>query len=78
MRFLRSKEWKGTFEIWSIPEDQWLYVAKVAMEDKALTWFHWWQGNATSQSWPFFKNAIVKRFHQELVQNPFELLLGMR
>ena len=47
------------------------------MEGKALTWFHWWQENATFQSWGLLKNTIIKRFHPELIQNPFELLLGL-
>ena len=66
------------FEVTGVPEDQWLYVAKIAMEGKALPWFRWWEENATSQSWASFKKAVIKRFQLEFVQNPFETLLSIK
>ena len=61
-----------------VPEEQWLYATKVAMEQKAIAWFWWWEENAMFQSWLLFKNTMTKRFHPKLVQNPFEVMLGMK
>ena len=55
------------FEVRGVPEDQWLYVAKIAMEGKALPWYRWWEENTTFHSPANFKKAVVKRFQPELV-----------
>ena len=66
------------FEIRGVPEEEWVSVAMVAMEGKALTWFRWWEEIAAVQTWSIFKEAIIHRFQPELVQNPFEIPLGVR
>ena len=66
------------FEARGVPEGQWLYGTKVAMEEKTVTWFRWWEENATFQSLPIFKNAVTKQLQPEFVQNPFEMLLGIK
>ena len=66
------------FRARGVLEDQWLYAAKVAMEEKTVTWFRWWEENATFQSLPIFKNAVTKQLQPEFVQNPFEMLLGIK
>ena len=55
------------FEVRGVPEDQWLYAAKIAMEGKALPWYRWWEENTTFHSPANFKKAVVKRFQPELV-----------
>ena len=55
-----------------------MYASKIAMEGNALPWFCWWEENATFYFWANFKKATIKRFQLELVQNPFETLLGIR
>ena len=66
------------FAVKGVPEEQWLYAVKLAIEGKAVTWFQWWEENAAFQSWPIFKNAITKHFHPVLVQNSFEVMLSMK
>ncbi|RDX58611.1 hypothetical protein CR513_62060, partial [Mucuna pruriens] len=55
-----------------------LHVVMAAMEEKALSWFHWWGFCNPNPSWEEFKTAVVSRFHPEMVMNHFELLLGLR
>ena len=66
------------FAVKGVRKEQWLYAAKVAIGGKAITWFRWWEENTMFQSWPIFKNVVTKRFHPELVQNPFEVMLDMK
>ena len=66
------------FEIRGVPEEEWVSVAMVAMEGKALTWFRWWEDTAPIQTWSGFKDAIIRHFQSELMQSPFEILLGVR
>ena len=47
------------FEIWGVPEEEWVSVAVVAMEGRTLTWFRWWEETAPLKSWEVFKDAVV-------------------
>ena len=66
------------FEIRGVPEEEWVSVAMVAMEGKALTWFRWWEEITAVQTWSMFKEVIIHHFQPELVQNLSEILLGVR
>ena len=57
------------FEIRGVPEEEWVSVAIVAMEGKALTWFRWWEETVPIRTWEVFKEAVVRRFQPELIQN---------
>ena len=47
------------FEIRGVPEEEWVSVAMVAMEGKALTGFHWWEETTPIQTWEVFKEAVM-------------------
>ena len=66
------------FEIRGALEEEWVSVAMMAMEGKAMTWFMWWEEITAVQTWSIFKEVIIHHFQPELVQNPFEILLGVR
>ena len=66
------------FEIWGVQEEEWVLVAMVAMEGKALTWYRWWEETVPLRTWESFKEAVVRRFQPELVQNPFKILVGIK
>ncbi|KAJ1382954.1 hypothetical protein SESBI_43769 [Sesbania bispinosa] len=40
----------------------------VALEDRALNWYHWWEEQTPSPSWVQFKEAVIRRFQP----NPIE------
>ena len=47
------------FEIRGVPEEEWVSVAVVAMEGKALTWYRWWEETVPLRMWESFKEAVV-------------------
>lgn len=50
----------------------------VAMEGRALSWYHWWERCNPEPTWEGFKLTVVRRFQPSMVQNPFELLLELK
>ncbi|CAH9105249.1 unnamed protein product [Cuscuta epithymum] len=50
----------------------------IAMEERALNWFQWWEEKTKERSWECFKTALVRRFQPELVQNPFGPMLSIK
>ncbi|CAH9099137.1 unnamed protein product [Cuscuta epithymum] len=53
-------------------------VAVIAMEDQALSWFQWWEGQAQHQNWESFTHALTRRFQPNLVQDPLGLLFSLK
>ena len=66
------------FEIRGVPEEKWVSVAVVVLEGKALTLFRWWEEMVPLRTWEVFKEAVVRRFQPELIQNLFEILVGIK
>ena len=61
-----------------MPEEEWVSVAVVAMEGKALTCFRWWEEMVPLWTWDVFKDVVVRHFQPELIENPFEILVGIK
>ncbi|MCI35805.1 hypothetical protein A2U01_0057026, partial [Trifolium medium] len=50
----------------------------LAMEDRALNWFQWWEEQTPLRTWEEFKIAILRRFQPGLLQNPLGPLLSLK
>ncbi|XP_047174278.1 uncharacterized protein LOC124841941 [Vigna umbellata] len=50
----------------------------VALEGRALNWFQWWKTCNPNPMWEAFKVAVVRCFQPMMLQNPFEILIGLR
>lgn len=48
------------------------------MEDKALSWYQWWEEKAPLRTWEEFKVAVLRRFQPGLLHNPMGPLLRLR
>ncbi|CAH9067743.1 unnamed protein product [Cuscuta epithymum] len=66
------------FRLNNTEEEDKIDVAVVAMEDQALSWFQWWEGQAHRQTWESFTAALTKRFQPNLVQDPLGPLLSLK
>ena len=66
------------FQIKGVTEAERLEAILVAMEGKALNWYQWWENNSINPTWEGFKTAVIRRFQSSMVQNPYELLLGLK
>nr|KYP50904.1 hypothetical protein KK1_027260 [Cajanus cajan] len=66
------------FRLKGVWEDEKVEVVMVALQGKAVAWFQWWEGRNQNASWTGFKGALLRRFQPEVVQNPFEVLLGLK
>ena len=55
-----------------------LEVILMAMEGKALSWYQWWENNSVNPIWEGFKIVVIRKFQSLMVQNPYELLLGLK
>ncbi|KAL6495833.1 hypothetical protein OROGR_030396 [Orobanche gracilis] len=66
------------FELRSVPEAEKLRATLVAMEGRALSWYHWWARCNPEPTWEGFKMVVIRRFQPSMVQNPFELLLALK
>ncbi|GAU13154.1 hypothetical protein TSUD_112140, partial [Trifolium subterraneum] len=50
----------------------------LAMEDRALNWFQWWEEQAPLRNWEEFKRAVIRRFQPGLIHNPLGPLLSLK
>ena len=66
------------FQIKKVSEAERLEAIPVAVEGKALTWYQWWENSLTNPTWEGFKLAVIRRFQPSMMQNPYELLLGLK
>jgi hypothetical protein len=55
-----------------------LDAAVIALEEKALNWFQWWEEQTPSQAWDQFKIALIRRFQPGILQNPLGPLLNLK
>ncbi|WVZ14456.1 hypothetical protein V8G54_012022 [Vigna mungo] len=66
------------FRLKEVSEEERMQAVRVALEGRALNWFQWWETCNPNPTWEAFKVAIVRRFQPTMLQNPFELLIGLR
>nr|KYP45086.1 Transposon Ty3-G Gag-Pol polyprotein [Cajanus cajan] len=66
------------FRLRNINELEKMEVVLVAMEGEALSWLQWWESCTENIAWEEFKEAILKRFQPTMVENSFEILLGLK
>ncbi|XP_058756529.1 uncharacterized protein LOC131629765 [Vicia villosa] len=50
----------------------------LAMEDRALNWYQWWEEQAPLRTWEEFKIAVMRRFQPGMMQNPMGPLLSLK
>ena len=50
----------------------------LAMEGKALSWFHWWEDQTTFPPWGHFEEVVIKRFQPGLAKDPYGPILRIR
>ncbi|XP_058755088.1 uncharacterized protein LOC131628242 [Vicia villosa] len=55
-----------------------LDVAMMAMEDRALNWYQWWEEQTSLKTWEEFKIAVMRRFQPGLLHNPLGPLLSLK
>jgi hypothetical protein len=55
-----------------------LDAAVIALEDKALNWFVWWEEQTASRTWDEFKLSLIRRFQPGILQNPLGPLLNLK
>ncbi|CAJ2662268.1 unnamed protein product [Trifolium pratense] len=55
-----------------------LDAAVIALEEKALNWFQWWEEQTPSRAWDEFKIALIRRFQPGILQNPLGPLLNLK
>jgi hypothetical protein len=55
-----------------------LDAAVIALEDKALNWFVWWEEQTASRTWDEFKLSLIRRFQPGIIQNPLGPLLNLK
>ncbi|XP_057444723.1 uncharacterized protein LOC130736966 [Lotus japonicus] len=66
------------FRLSRVEEREKIEMVMIAMEDRALSWFQWWEEQAQERAWEPFKQALIRRFQPDLVQNPFGPLLSAK
>ncbi|WVY89402.1 hypothetical protein V8G54_034916 [Vigna mungo] len=66
------------FRLKGVGEKERMKAVMVALEGKALNWFQWWETCHPHPTWEAFKDVVVRRFQPTMLQNPFEVLLGLR
>lgn len=55
-----------------------LEAVVLALEDKALNWYQWWEEQAPLKTWEEFKLAVMRRFQPGLLHNSMGPLLSLR
>lgn len=55
-----------------------LEATMLAMEDKALNWYQWWEEQTPSRTWEEFKLVVMRRFQSGLLHNPMGPLLSLK
>jgi hypothetical protein len=50
----------------------------LALEEKALNWFQWWEEQTPLRTWEEFKIAVLRRFQPGILQNPLGPLLSLK
>ncbi|XP_019416449.1 PREDICTED: uncharacterized protein LOC109327750 [Lupinus angustifolius] len=66
------------FQLKELTEGEKMQATVMALEGKALSWYHWWEKCNPRPNWEGFKIAVVRRFQPSMIQNPFEQLLALK
>ncbi|CAH9084507.1 unnamed protein product [Cuscuta europaea] len=57
------------FRLNDIEEEEKVEASRVAMEDRALNWFHSWEYRTEETNWDTPKKSIIRRFQPELISS---------
>ncbi|CAH9052067.1 unnamed protein product [Cuscuta europaea] len=66
------------FRLNKTEEEDKVEVSMVAMDDRALNWFQWWEQQAEEITWENLKDAVIRRFQPDLLQNPYGAMLSLK
>ncbi|CAH9127383.1 unnamed protein product, partial [Cuscuta epithymum] len=66
------------FRLNLIEEGDKVEASVVAMEERALNWFQWWETQTEERNWEALKEAIIRRFQPDLIQNPYGPMLSLK
>jgi len=66
------------FRLKEVTEEERMQVVLIALEGKALIWFQWWETCNLKLTWDAFKIVVVHRFQLTMLDNPFEILIGLK
>lgn len=66
------------FLLKEVTEEEKMHATVMALEGKALSWYHWWEKCNPNSNCEGFKIAVVRRFQPSMIQNPFEQLLSLK
>ncbi|XP_073220670.1 uncharacterized protein [Cicer arietinum] len=66
------------FLLKEVTEEEKMQATVMALEGKALSWYHWWEKCNPNSNWEGFKIVVVRRFQPLMIQNPFEQLLSLK
>jgi len=69
---------KRYFHLKEVTEEERMKAVLIALEGKALNWFQWWQSCNPKPTWDPFKIVLVHRFQPTMLDNPFEILIGLK
>ena len=66
------------FRLNEVREHDKVDAVMIAMEDRALNWFQWWEDQTPLRSWEEFKEAVIRRFQPGILHNPLGPLLSLK
>lgn len=66
------------FRVNHVHDEDKLDAAVIALEERALNWYQWWEEQTEKLSWEEFTCAVIRRFQPALVQNPLVPLLSTK
>ncbi|KAF1879588.1 hypothetical protein Lal_00033245 [Lupinus albus] len=66
------------FMLKEVTEEEKMQATVMALDGKALSWYHWWEKCNPNLNWEGFNIVVVHRFQLSMIQNPFEQLLSLK
>lgn len=66
------------FRVNGVKEVEKLDAVVIALEDRALNWFQWWEEQAPLRTWPEFQSAVLRRFNPGASHDPLGPLLQLK
>ncbi|CAH9109958.1 unnamed protein product [Cuscuta epithymum] len=66
------------FKLNQIDDEEKVDLVTLAMEGRALNWYHWWEEHSNVRTWDLFKGALLQRFEPGLDQDPYGPLLNLK
>ena len=66
------------FELNTIDENQKLRLASLHLEDKAMTWYRWYEKSHTLRTWQEFSRVLLMRFGSNAYEDPVVQLTKLK